>query len=385
MARKRRGRGEGLIRERKDKTWEARISIGYDDAGGRITKSVYGKTKGEVQEKLRKLQSDAAGGTLAEPTTLTVSQYLDAWLKDVAKPKCSPTTYERYDSLVRIHIKPHIGAIKLLKLQALQITHLMGEIARAIEAEDAERSPAWTQKMALTLLGNALRHAVHPLRLIPFNPCNGLAKAKPRDREMHFLTAEQARQFLAANTNRRLHALFALALGSGMRQGEMLGLKWDAIDFEREQVTVRHSLAEIKGVFILKEPKSKRSRRTIRLPSCVVEALRKHRAAMEAEGLTSPFVFMTKKGTHITKTNLTRQVLRPALKAARLERVRFHDLRHSHASMLLNAGASIKAVSHRLGHSSVELTLRTYAHVLPDADDTLAAQTNGLLGEGGVS
>lgn len=101
---------------------------------------------------------------------------------------------------------------------------------------------------------------------------------------------------------------------------------------------------------------------------------------MQKEGLNSPFVFMTKKGTHITKTNLTRQVFRPALKAAKLKQIRFHDLRHSHASMLLNAGASIKAVSHRLGHSSVELTLRTYTHCLPDADDTLAAQTNGLLG-----
>lgn len=380
MARKRRGRGEGLIRQRDDGSWEARVSIGYDDEGRRIRKSVYGKTKGEVQEKLRKLQSDAAGGTLAEPSTLTVGQYLDAWMKDTAKAKCSPTTYERYESLVRIHIKPHIGGIKLQKLQALQVTHLMGEIARAIEKEDKERSPAWTQKMTLTLLGNALRHAVHPLRLIPYNPCTGIAKAKPGDKEMHFLTAEESKQFLAANVKRRLYALFVLALGTGMRQGEMLGLKWDAIDFDREQLTVRHSLAEVKGVFILKEPKSKRSRRTVKLPTCVVEALRNHRIAMQKEGLNSPFVFMTKKGTHITKTNLTRQVFRPALKAAKLKQIRFHDLRHSHASMLLNAGASIKAVSHRLGHSSVELTLRTYTHCLPDADDTLAAQTNGLLG-----
>lgn len=380
MARKRRGRGEGLIRQRNDGSWEARVSIGYDEEGGRIRKSVYGKTKGEVQEKLRKLQNDVAGGQLAEVTTLTVGQYLDAWLKDTAKPKCSPTTYQRYETLVRIHIKPHVGAIKLQKLQALQITHLMGEIARSIEKEETGRSPAWTQKMALTLLGNALRHAVHPLRLIPYNPCNGIAKAKPRDKEIQFLTAEQARQFLAANTKRRLYALFVLALGTGMRQGELLGLRWDAIDFEREQLTVRQSLAEVKSVFILKEPKSKRSRRTIRLPACVVEALRDHRLAMQKEGHGSPFVFTTKHGSHISKSNLTRQVFRPALKAAGLPRVRFHDLRHSHASMLLNAGASIKAVSHRLGHSSVELTLRTYTHCLPDADDTLAAQTNGLIG-----
>ncbi len=375
MARKRRGRGEGLIRQRDDGIWEARVSMGYDDESKRISRSVYGKTKGEVQEKLRKLQNDAAGGHLADPTTVTVGQYLDSWLKDTAKPKCSPTTWARYDSLVRNHLKPHIGGIKLARLQPVQINHLMGEIARSIEDV---RSPAWTQKMTLTLLSNALRHAVR-LRLIPHNPAADIPKAKPREKEIAFLNAEQGKKFLHAAKTRRLYALFALALGTGMRQGELLGSRWDDIDFEREQITVRHSLAEVQSKFILKEPKSKRSRRTMKLPSFVVEALREHKLAMEKEGHGSPFCFVTKAGTHISKSNLVRQVFHPIMKDAKLTRVKFHALRHSHASALLQAGASIKAVSQRLGHSTVELTLRVYFHLLPDADESLAEMAHKIF------
>lgn len=377
MARKKRGRGEGLIRQRTDGSWEARVSLGYDTDGKRQQRSVYGKTKGDVQDKLRKLQNDAAGGQLAEPASVTVGQYLDSWLTDTAKPKCSPTTYARYESLVRIHLKPHVGGVKLARLQPVHVNHLMGEIARSF---GDDRSPAWTQKMALTLLSNALRHAVR-LRLISYNPAADIPKAKPREKEIEFLTADQGKVFLDAAKSRRLHALFAVALGTGMRQGEVLGLRWDAVDFEREQIAVRHSLAEVKAKFILKEPKSKRSRRTLKVPAFVIVALHAHRSAMQKEGHGSEFCFVTKTGKNIGKSNLTRQVFRPILKAAGLRQTKFHALRHSHASALLQDGASIKAVSQRLGHSTVELTLRVYFHLLPDADEALAGRADRLFGQ----
>ena len=210
--------------------------------------------------------------------------------------------------------------------------------------------------MALTLLSNALRQAVR-----------------------QFFSADQATRFLAASKPKRLRSLFALALGTGMRQGELLGLRWDAIDFERDMVTVRHSLAEVKSVFILKEPKRKRSRRTFKLPAFVVESLKEHQAAMAKKSHGSAFCFVTKNGNHIGKSSLTRQVFKPILKAAKLPQVKFHSLRHSHASALLQDGTSIKAVSQRLGHSTVELTLRVYFHLLPDADESLAALTDKLF------
>lgn len=377
MARKKRGRGEGLIRQRTDGSWEARVSLGYDTDGKRQQRSVYGKTKADVQDKLRKLQNDAAGGHLAEPASVTAGQYLDSWLTDTAKPKCSPTTYARYESLVRVHLKPHVGGVKLARLQPVHVNHLTGEIARSL---GDDRSPAWTQKMALTLLSNALRHAVR-LRLIAYNPAADIPKAKPREREIEFLTADQGKAFLDAAKSRRLHALFAVALGTGMRQGEVLGLRWDAVDFEREQIAVRHSLAEVKAKFILKEPKSKRSRRTLKVPAFVTAALHAHRTAMQKEGHGSEFCFVTKTGRNIGKSNLTRQVFRPILKSAGLRQVKFHALRHSHASALLQDGASIKAVSQRLGHSTVELTLRVYFHLLPDADEALAGRADRLFGQ----
>jgi integrase len=173
---------------------------------------------------------------------------------------------------------------------------------------------------------------------------------------------------------RRLHALFALALGSGMRQGELLGLQWPDIDFDKGTVTVRRSLAQVISEFILKEPKSRSSKRMIRLPPFALDALLNHRRAMLAEGqdVRAGTVFVTKTGQYVGKSNLIRQVFKPILEKAGVPVVRFHDLRHTHASVLLARGKSIKAVSRRLGHSNVAMTLRVYAHLLPDADGALA-------------
>lgn len=373
---KRRGRGEGNIRQRKDGTWEARISLGHDGEGRRKTRSVYGATKREVQDKLRQLQDQAALGTLAEPTSVTLGEFLQGWL-EAGRPSLSPSTYQRYESLVRVHIRPHLGGVRLSQVTPMHVQNLSAAIGR-------EDGSAWTQRMSGTLLHNAMRSAVR-LRLIQSNPAAGVPRARPGEREMRILTARQVRDLLGAARPERLFALFALALGTGMRMGELLGLSWDSVDLDAAQAKVHRSLAQVsvKGEpqrFVLKEPKSKRSKRTVRLPAFAVEALRAHRAAMLAEGHGSPFCFVTGRGTHIGKSNLTRQSFRRVLRLAGLPLVRFHDLRHSHASMLLTAGASIKAVSQRLGHGSVELTLRTYCHLLPDADETLAGLTDELVG-----
>jgi integrase len=263
----------------------------------------------------------------------------------------------------------------------------MGDLERAGES-------LWTRKMAGTLLHNALQQAVR-LNLIPTNPCTNVPRAKPGERELLILTEDQARVFLETARGRRLFALFALALGSGMRQGELLGLQWPDIDFERGIVTVRRSLAQVNGQFIAKDPKSKQSRRTIKLPAFALAALREHRAAMLKEGNLDAPVFCTRTGQFIGKSNLIRQSFKPILRAANtkateaaratdgepllLPDIRFHDLRHTHASILLAHGESIKAVSLRLGHSTVELTLRVYCHVLPGFDDALAERLEKVL------
>jgi integrase len=181
-----------------------------------------------------------------------------------------------------------------------------------------------------------------------------------------------------------------------MRQGELLGLQRNDIDFQCGVVTVARTLATVQNKFVLKEPKSTRSRRTIKIPAFVTTALQTHRAAVLAEGNIANPICCTRSGQFITKRKLTRQGFRPILKAANaaamkraaeenaepaiLPAIRFHDLRHTHATMLLTRGNSVKAVSQRLGHASIEITLKHYAHLLPEDDNALANDVQRMFG-----
>jgi integrase len=370
--RKQRGRGEGSISQRPSGRWEAKITVGYDGNGRRIRRAVYGDTKEEVQDKLMELRGQAKAGTLVDPTTLTLAEYLTNWLANTVKPKTSPTTHARYESLVRLKISPHIGGLKVSTLVPMHVYHLMGELERAGES-------LWTRKLAGTLLHNALKQAVR-LRLLSHNPAADVPRAKPAEKEMRIFTEPEVRTMIEAAKGRRYGALFVTAVGTGLRQGELLALQWTDIDFEKGTLSVRRTLAEIKGQFVLKEPKSKHSRRTITLPGFVLDALRQHRAKMLAEGNIAGPVFCSKGGTWLRKSNMIRQAWKPMLKKAGLPVIRFHDLRHTHASLLLAHGESIKEVSRRLGHGTIDITLRVYAHLLPDADATLSERMQKMFG-----
>lgn len=369
--RKQRGRGEGSISQRANGRWEAKITVGYDGNGKRIRRAVYGVTKQEVQDKLAELRGQARTGMLMNPSNMNLADYLASWLATTVKPQTAKNTYSRYESLVRLHIVPHIGGLKVSTLVPMHVYHLMGELERNGES-------LWTRKMAGTVLHNALKSAVK-LKLLLHNPAADVPRAKPGEKEMNILSADQVKVLLIAAKNKRIGAIFALAVGSGMRQGELLALKWDDIDFNRGSVTVKRSLVQVSSEFSLKEPKSKYSKRTISLPPFAMEALQYHRDEMMREGNIAAPVFCTRNGTYLAKSNLIRQVYHPMLAQAGLPRVRFHDLRHTACSLLLAAGESIKAVSRRLGHGSIDITLKTYYHLLPDADSALSERLQKLL------
>jgi integrase len=260
-----------------------------------------------------------------------------------------------------------------------------------------ERKPAGasTRKFAGVILGTALRHAVR-IKLIAHNPAAHIAKARPPECEMKFMTGPQVKRFLTAARGQPLHALFITAVGTGARQGELLGLQWADIDFEKGTMDVRRSLAWVKKEPILKEPKSKAGKRTIALPPFVLTALRDHRAEALKAGLIAAPVFCTRTKRHLDKKNVLRSFKNVVAKvnaveteeAAKLSAepdlipasIRFHDIRHSHATALIASGQSIKAVSRRLGHGTIEITLRVYAHLMPSDDEKLATGVEALYG-----
>jgi integrase len=377
--RKRRGRGEGSVFERDDGQWVGSVSMGYLESGKRKRRTVYGETKQAVLDKLDRLRGDARAGNLPDAGSLTVGQLLDRWLQS-NKPKMGVRTFEEREKTVASHVRPRLGALKLAKLTTLHVESFYADLHN-------DNVGPWAVRHAANALGAALNHACR-LKLIPSNPAAAVPKPAEPKREMLCMTQEQARHLLAASRCRTVFPLLAVAIGTGCRQGEILALTWEDIDLRKGTLTVRRCLSETKQGFILKEPKTAASRRTVTLPDFVVEALVEHKAAMLKAGLIASPVFCSRTGNHLFKRNLLRSfwaaVQGADTQAAKLPPeqagaltipagLRFHDLRHTSASLLLSQGQSLRAVSQRLGHSNPALTLKVYAHCLPSDDAQLAA------------
>jgi integrase len=247
------------------------------------------------------------------------------------------------------------------------------------------------QQKAGKALRNALKHAAgsdliakNPGALVP------LPKTTGTRREIAPLTAREARLLLRAARGDRFAALFTLALDSGMRQGELFGLAWDDVDFDRGEIVVRRSLKERKGWLELKETKTKHGRRRIRVTGMTLDALHEHRKMMTAEGHGSAPVFCDTEGGFLRKSNFARRSWARVLKRCRLNvlrkragkpTVRFHDLRHTCATLLLLDDVSAKVVSERLGHASIEITLNVYSHVLPTLQERAVEKLEGIMGK----
>jgi len=390
---KRRGRGEGGIGYiEATGLWYATISLGHDGEGRRKRKRVYGKTKGEVQEKLRELQTRAGAGELKDGGKVTLAVFLKEWL-EMKRGKVASHTLIPYERDVNKCLIPHLGGVKLADLTALHVQRLYADLT-------ADKvSPAMQRKAGGTLR-TALQHAVHPLGLIRSNPASDVPRPRHEAEEMHVLDAGQTARFLAAAKGDRLAALYQLAIDSAARQGELFALSWADIDFAGSAVVITKSLEEVKGQLLLKEPKTKKSRRRIAVSSVTMEALADHRAAMLREGhygADRP-VFCDTDGGFLRKSNVLRRSFRPVIaranaevvreaeatggKPALLPPIRPYDLRHTGATLLLLAGVSPKVVSERLGHSTVVLTLGTYSHVLPGMQEQAASKLDAIFRTG---
>ena len=378
----RRGNKEGSIYKRKYGRWTASISM--ED---RKRKSFYGKTRKEVQEKLKTALHEQQQGTLiGHPTKQTVAQFLNDWLENSQKQSVRPRTFERYEEIVRIHIAPDLGRHQLLKLSP---QHLQAFYAKKV----GEDLSATTVGILHNVLHKALDTAMR-WGLVARNVCDLVSPPRAKRFEMKPLSTEEVYLFLRAAHGHYLEALFALALATGMRRGELMGLKWQDINMETSTVQIRRILtrvpSKLKGEgesYVEAEPKTQKSRRNVVIAAFALDSLKRHRIRqLETKLKAGPlwkehdYVFCTSVGTHLNPTRDILDQLKLLLKKAGLPDIRFHDLRYSAATLLLSEGVHPKIVQELLGHSNISMTMDVYSHVLPGMQQEAVGKLNDALG-----
>jgi integrase len=366
------------ITKRKDGLFQAMYTVQTKDGPKR--KYIYGRKYGEVAARLAEAMGDAAKGIVFDDENLIVDEYLDRWLSDAVRGSVRQSTFDRDSYLVRVHVKPIIGKRKLSKLTPLDVQGLYRHRL------DGGLSPSTVQKVH-HVLHKALSQAVK-WNLIPRSPADAVKALRPASEEMRPLSAEEARRLLGMVKGDRVEALYVLAITTGMRRGELLGLKWSDIDLENTRLSIRRTLTRTNNGkrVALGDPKTKKSRRTVPLTAQAVEALRGHleRQLGEIEALGDLYddqglVFTTQVGTPINPSNLRQRSFTPLLKKAGLPRIRLHDLRHTCATLLLSKGVHPKFVQELLGHATIAITLDTYSHVMPGMGDHTATAMQDVL------
>jgi integrase len=377
---KSRANGDGDVFPRKNKAGKITSYRGaYVGPDGK-RRYVSGKTKEEARRNLRRARGDAERGLVFDADNLKVGEYLDRWLPDSVRDMVKATTFERYEQIARLHLKPALGRVKL---KALTPAHVRGLYREKLEAGLSAR----TVRYVHTTLHKALKQAVMD-GLIPRNVTGSVKPPQPSREEMCPLTPEQAKLLLqlAHESGDRLEALYVLAIHTGLRQGELLGLKWDDVDLEDGSLQVRRTLTITKDGPVFTSPKTTGSRRSVKLTSNAIEVLKHHleRQLAETDRVGSLWrenglIFASESGEPLNRHNLTRRSFKPLLKRAGLPQIRFHDLRHTCATLLLIRNVNPKIVSEMLGHSTIAITLDTYSHVLPNMRNQAAAAMEEAL------
>jgi len=392
MARKRRGTGEGNVYQRSDGRWEARLSLGWAN-GKRTRKSYFGATQAAVEDQLLKARSDLSRGLPVAVERQTVKGFLDQWLDQSVKPSVRPATFQQYHQHVRLYLGPSLGK---LALSTLSPQHCQIFVNERLKSGLSPR----TVQLSLVILRHALDTAMK-WNLVGRNVAKLVDSPRVRRHEITPLDPAKARKFLDAVKGERLEALYSVALGLGLREGEALGLRWSDIDLDGAQLSIRQTLQRVggkrfgtgKGNLVFTEPKTDRSRRTLRMPEALVKALRAHRVRQMQERLVAGsawkdnnLVFTTTIGTPLEGRSVVTDFKRLLEKANKPEidakipmATRFHDLRHSAASLLLAHGVQLRAIMELLGHSTIALTANTYSHVMPSMMQDMADKMDAIL------
>jgi integrase len=372
------------ITRRGKSSWRLKYDVGADPVTSK-RRTRYVTVRGRRQDaerELTRLLNEVHNGTSIDPSKVTVAEYLLAWLDGING--LSLKTAERYRQLSEQQIIPHIGAIRLQKLKPSQVQDWHGKLLRGGGKNGRSLSPR-TVGHAHRVLHRALQSAVE-IETLPRNVAGVVRAPNVEPQEVSILSAQEIGGALSKLQGHPLYPIVALALATGMRRGDLLGLHWEDVDLDASTVRIERALEETGAALRLKAPKTKNGRRTISLPPSAVEVLRAHRLKQLemrvalGQGKPEPgaLVFSTIRGTPISPDNLSRD-WRRAVAALDLPSVTFHALRHSHASALIASGLDVLTVSRRLGHGSPVVTLNTYAHLFAKTDEKAAAAIEATL------
>jgi integrase len=372
---------KGYFRKRGDK-WSFTVDIGRDPkTGKRKQKTVSGfRTKKEAEAACAELLNQLNKGYYIEASNQTLGEYLEEWLNDYAKTKVKPSTFKNYRNAVYGRIIPELGKIRL---KELKLHH--GQKFVNMLVKEGKR-PSYVVGL-YRILHVALEQAVK-LEKIPRNPFDGVECPSLKREKKKTWTVEEAKRFLqfAKLDSPIYYMAFLIAIHTGMRKGEVLGLRWQDIDFERKRLSVTQSLVKVQGKYIISDLKTTSSNRVITLDDVLLSELKKHKALQNQQKLLLgggykdlDLVCANEFGDYLSPSTINHKMAQICEKA-QVPKIRFHDLRHTHATWLLQLGENVKVVSERLGHSSTTITLDVYSHVTPDMQEKAAEKIEKIMG-----
>ncbi len=373
-------RRRGQVIERGKDTFLVRIYLGQGEDGKRryYNKTITG-TKRDAQRHLTSVLGDLDEGTFIEPSKESLNKYLDRWLETSAAPRLRARTARDYREVLARYVREPLGQKPLASITPLDIQSVYSGML------EAGLSPR-TVRQTHAVLRSALKQAVK-WQLLSRNPADYVDLPRQKRTEMYAMSKDEVKQFLVAARGSQWYALFLLAVTTGMRPGEYFALQWKDVNLDDGTVNVTRSLARHKDEWHFDEPKTAKSRRKIKIAPSVAQALRAHKSRQAAERLRAgikyqnfDLVFAARNGQPLENNRLRNRYFKPLLKKAGFPAtIRLYDLRHTCATLLLSAGVHPKIVSEMLGHASIQLTLDTYSHVLPDMQQSAVDKMEGML------
>lgn len=373
---RRRSKGDGWLgrKPRADGRWPASY-VGSD--GRRVY--IYARDKADARRQLSAALRDLEAGLHVTGPGQTLAELLAVWLAN-KRASLAPSTFTRYAGLIKHHIVPAIGARPVRRIMPQDIAAFYLALGPRLSARSIQQ--------VHVILHGAFAQAVawHAVARSPVGKAAGVGPPRAGRPEIRFLHPAQARALLEAARGDPLSALYTAAVYTGLRLGELLALRWRDVDLERRALTVRHTLTLVDGAWTLRRPKTPNSQRTIVLVPAAAEALHAHRLA-EARRLLAlghrigpdSLIFTDRWGGALNAGHITERAFKPLLRRAGLPEIRFHDLRHTFASLMLSGGARIEVVSKMLGHASPATTLNVYAHLMPGDEEAAVRGLQALI------